>query len=391
MDYKVLRRQCDAARKDGNLEPLMEDIKAGLDSKQIRPDEFSIRKLFEATVPGGNEIAQSWQPGGKGISLAEADHQSLMESGATLSSAFSNITGQIVYTEVMQAYQDENYVFTPLVRDVPTQFNGEKIPGITRLGDTFESIGENQPYPIAGVGEDWIETPQTVKRGEIVPISKEAVFFDRTGLILERCAELGHFYGGNKEKRIIDAVVDENVTAHRYKWRGTSYATFQSSTPWINLQTSNALADWTDIDALELLMSQLIDPHTGEPIMIMPKHLVVTRQLKNTARQIVRALEVRKGDGASATSVTIGASPIDTDYSIISSALLATRMATDTSWFIGDIGKAVRYMQNWPMTIDQAPVNSEVEFTHDIINRWKVSERGAAVVVEPRALVKSTA
>lgn len=124
--------------------------------------------------------------------------------------------------------------------------------------------------------------------------------------------------------------------------------------------------------------------------MILPKHLIVTRQLKNTARQIVRAMEVRKGDGASNTVVTIGASPLDTDYAIVSSALLAQRMATDTTWYIGDINKAVEYMENWPMTITQAPQNSEMEFTHDIVQRTKVSERGAARVAQPRALIKNT-
>lgn len=391
MDYKLLRRKCEAARRDGNLQPLFEDIQDGFAAGHLHGSDFSIRKLFLATVPNGNEILESWDPENTSpISLNQADSMSLMESGATLSSAFSNITGQIVYNEVMQAYQDEAYVFTPLVRTVPTQFNGEKIPGITRLGDKFESIAENDPYPLASVKEDWIETPQTVKRGEIVPVSKEAVFFDRTGLILERCSELGHFYAGNKEKRIIDAIIDENVTTHRYKWQGTVYATFQTATPWINVKTSNGLVNWTNIDAAELVGSQLIDPHTGEPILINFKDLIVTRQLKNTARQIINAVEVRKGDGASNTAVTIGASPLETNYTVRSSALLASRLNTDTDWFIGDIGKAVRYMENWPMTITEAPPNSEREFTHDIVRQWKVSERGAAVVVEPRALLKST-
>ena len=47
------------------------------------------------------------------------------------------------------------------------------------------------PYPHLGFGEDYIETPSTTKRGFIVPVTKEAIFFDRTHLILSRAAEAG--------------------------------------------------------------------------------------------------------------------------------------------------------------------------------------------------------
>lgn len=368
---------------------LCESISGYLASGELKPEELSIRDVFLATVPGGSEILESWRPGGKAENLHALDHQSLMESGATLSSAFSHITGQMVYNAVMEKYEMPELVFSKLVTAVPTQFNGERIPGVTRLGNTFESIGENQPYPIAGLGEDWIDTPQTVKRGELVPLSREAIFFDRTGLLVARAQELGEFYGVNKEIRIIDAVIDENVTAHRYKWKDTVYASFQTSTPWINQQGSSTLVDYTDIDSAELLLSNLVDPHTGLPIMITPKHLIVTRQLQATALNIIQAVQVRIGDGASSSVQTLAPTPLKTNYSLVTSPHLAARMATDTSWFIGDIGKAVKYMQNWPMEITQAPSNSEVEFTHDIVQRWKVSERGAAAVVEPRALIKS--
>jgi hypothetical protein len=48
-------------------------------------------------------------------------------------------------------------------------------------------------------------------------------------------------------------------------------------------------------------------------------------------------------------------------------------------------------MENWPMTVTPAPSNSEIEFTQDIVARWKASERGAAATLEPRAMHKSTA
>ncbi len=60
------------------------------------------------------------------------------------------------------------------------------------------------PYPSLGFGEDYIETPSTSKRGFIVPVTREAIFFDRTNLVLSRAAEVGEVLGLNKEKRLLD-------------------------------------------------------------------------------------------------------------------------------------------------------------------------------------------
>ena len=193
---------------------------------------------------------------------------------------------------------------------------------------------------------------------------------------------------------MIDCVIDENRTAHRYKWKGTSYATYQTSTPYINSKTSNALVDWTNVDAAELMFNQLTDPYTGEPIMVNPKHLVVTRQNLRTAQRILTATQVTTTTPGFATSgnpnAVNWANPIS-GYQILCSAQLAARLGTDTSWFLGDLTKAFRYMENWPITVVQAPANSEAEFTLDVVYRVKASERGAASTWEPRQIIKNAA
>jgi len=46
-------------------------------------------------------------------------------------------------------------------------------------------------------------------------------------------------------------------------------------------------------------------------------------------------------------------------------------------------------MENWPITVTQAPQNSEAEFNQDIVAQFKASERGAAAVINPRYIVKA--
>ena len=386
-----LRRLYEAAQRDGQPERFEADLQEALAKRQLRFSDFSIRGLFENFVPNGREIVDSYNP-------RNAGSMNLQETASVVaSSQFSKISGQLLYTTVMEAYQDEAFVFTPLVRTIPTQFNGERIPGISNLGDEALVVDEAQPYPRAGVSQTYVDTPTTTKRGLIVEVTKEALFFDRTGVLEERCRRVGQSLGLSKEKRIIDAVVDENVTDHRYNYRGNVIQTYGDNSGthnWDNLAATNGLVDWTDVDAAEQLLAAITDPETGEPIILTPRHIVVTRQLLYTARRVVNATEITVTTPGYATSGnptdTKVANPVQ-NYAIVSSQLLAARMATDTSWFLGDLQRAFAYLENWPLTVVQAPANSEAEFNLDVVMRFKASERGAAATLEPRAMVKCTA
>jgi hypothetical protein len=177
-----------------------------------------------------------------------------------------------------------------------------------------------------------------------------------------------------------------------YKRNGVAGNTYLSSGDYVNIKANNALADWTDIEAAELLLDAMSDPNTGEPISVMPNTIIVPTALKHTARRIVRAVSVEHVDNqaAAATVRTLSASVID-DYRILTSPYVKQATSSDSTWFVGEPRRAFAYMENWPLTVTQAPDNSEADFTHDIVARFKVSERGAAAVLEPRRMVKCTA
>ncbi len=120
-----------------------------------------------------------------------------------------------------------------------------------------------------------------------------------------------------------------------------------------------------------------------------PTHLIVAARMPTWHRRIVSATEIQSSVGGDQQMVT--RNPIDS-YQIASSRLLASRMAADTDWYLGNPRKAFAYMQNWPVTVVQAPSNSEAEFTQDIVVRFKASERGAAAAtLEPRVMTRCTA
>jgi len=376
-------------------------LSEALDKKHLVPEDFSIRDLAEELIPDGREFVRSLDPRSKAAGGIE-----LLEDGFGVNTAqFSNITGQIVFSKIKDSFANEAFVFSDLIPTIATRFNGEKIPGITDLGDVAEGVGEGNAYPLVGVSEDYIETPGTTKRGMVVPVTKEAIFFDRTGVLLMHASKVGEALGLNKEKRIINCVIDENSTDHRYKWRGNVIATYGNSSgthTWDNLEASNALEDWTDIDKAEQLLAHMTDPNTGDPISVLADTIIVTPQLEAVAWRIINATQIAMQIGGFATSGNLsrtdagnpiggGGRMFTAKYRVVSSRLLRTQLATDTHWFLGAPAKAFAYMENWPITVTQAPSNSEAEFTQDIVVRYKASERGAAATLEPRLMVQNTA
>lgn len=208
LKYRELKRRYDLDGADQTVTHLSEALREG----HLKPEDFSIRDLAEALVPDGREWVRLLDPrSAGGVSVLESN------DGVDVT-AFLNVAGQVIYSKIMEAYTQEAFVVSKLVDTIPTRLDGEKIPGISRVTETIDEVGPGMPYPHLGFGEDYIETPSTTKRGFIVPVTKEAIFFDRTHLVLTRAAEVGEVLGLNKEKRLIDLVI--GVT-NNYKWKGT--------------------------------------------------------------------------------------------------------------------------------------------------------------------------
>jgi hypothetical protein len=394
-------------------------LKNAIEGRELKFKDFSLAKLFiecfgyhefAACKEGkqlANEVFDRFKGDGRTAFRSDGtireeflgnDKWVQENQGAVTTAAFQNISGQIVYSTVLERYKSEEFVFKDMIPEVTaTILGGEKIAGITELGDISKVRKEGDPYDVAGVSEDWIFTPAIPDRGRIVPITWEAIFDDRTGQLAEVAGDVGYWLGYGEEVLAIDCFVDENVTTHRYNWRGTSIATYgdnSGSHTWDNLAASNGLVDWTDIDAAEQVFNGLTNPYTGTPIMIEPTHIVVTKQLEQTARRIVSATEIRVATPGYATSAnptqTNMANPYANKYQILTSRLLASRMATDTTWFLADPKKLAKRMVAEPLSVVQAPSGTATEFHNRIVTQHRANKRYAHVVVQPRASVQST-
>lgn len=384
--YRELRRQYKLDGPDKTVKHLSEALAEG----HLKPEDFSIRDLAEGLVPDGHEWVRNMDP-------RNAGGVNLMEAGEGVDvTAFLNITGQVIYSKILDAYRHEAFVVSKRVDTVPTRLDGEKIPGIGPIADEVTEIHPGMPYPNVGFGEDYIETPSTTKHGLIVPVTREAIFFDRTNLVLSRAAEVGEILGLNKEKRLIDLVIGQT---NNYKWKGADYDTYYDSgdsMPWVNELSGNELVDWTDVDAAEQLFADILDPNTGEPVLVKATTVLVMPAYRHAAHRVFNAAEISYAPDGSPTTTT-AANPLG-NYTVVESRLAYRRIiasgasAADAKkwWFIGDFRKAFAYMENWPITVTQSPPGSEADFNQDIIVRFKASERGAAAVINPRYVAKNT-
>lgn len=361
-------------------------ISEALEKKHLRPENFSVRDLACALVKDGDEwVRMMSSPKGGFRNINEA-------ANAVDTSAFSSITGQIVYNKILENYDLPKFIGNDLVEATKTQFlDGERMAGIGQIGDEVEVVDEGMPYPTAGLNEEYIDTPATQKRGMIVPVTRDIIIADRTGLLLQRAGAVGEWLGLNKEKRVLDCVFGITNT---YKRNGVGTNTYLTSGAYVNSH-GNTLVDYTDLANAELLLNAITDPNTGEFYMHSPDTIVVPYALKQTAERILNATQVAHVDNQTNAATVrmysaVPSSIFGSQYKIVTSPYVKARTSSDAYWFLGDFKKAFGYNEVWKIETLSLGENSEMAFTHDIVMRFKASERGVPYVKNPRFVVKNT-
>lgn len=383
--YKELGRHFQEDPR-GALVNLTENLQDGT----FKPSDFSLRLLFEHTVEDGRYILDAVD------TRRKSGRADLLENAGTVSvTDFANITGQIVFSQILEGYNSPTLLWPMLVESRSTPFPyGERAAGIGEVGDKEDVVGEGEAYPVAGPNEEYVDYQPPVKKGLIVPVTREAIVFDNTGLVLTRAKNLGFSHGLQLEKRVLDVVTGQVNT---YSRNGVATNTYLTSGAYIN-SASNTFTDWTSVQTAELLFDAITDPNTGEPVVLEAADLLVPSALKRSANRVLMASEVAQVDNqANASTVrTMSPNPMDRGfygqpkYGVLSNAYVKSRTSSASTWFFGDFKKAFGRRYNWEMEITEAPQNNIDMFRRDIWVQTKVSSRDAIDVKNPRYVVKCT-
>jgi hypothetical protein len=372
INIRELRKRIELDGTDKTVQHLTEALKQG----DLKPEDFSLRDLAEGFMPG--------------FSAQMEQTDMLLEEAAI---PYANMIGIIIDTKIKEAYNHEVFAASKLVRTIPTRLDGEKIHTFAPIAADELNVSAGDAYPTAIINGDYIETPNTSKHGLIIPVTKEAVFFDRTHHILERAAEVGETLALNKERRILDMILGITNT---YKQNGTPLNTYYTGTgnnPWKNLLTGNELLNWSSIETAEDVFGDMVDPISGNPVLIEPNTVLVMPPKRHLAHRLFYASSFSYEDAETSTVSTLR-SPF-AKYRLLSSTLGYQRLKAQSGitnpekiWFIGNFQKAFAYMENWGITVTKSLPGSEQDFTSDVIVRFKASERGTPAVLDPRYVVK---
>lgn len=381
------------------VQDLREALDRGRDGKPggVKPDEFSIRDLAAWAIcdrhgePIGLPVLESFC---KGELILEAD------AGLSMS-AFASITRQVIVSATLEGYDVPAFVLSKMIPVITGRQEQTKLAGVSlpqKDGKSLE-VPELGEFPLLGMSDEYVKTPAAKKRGGIVAISKEAVLADDTGKILDQARQVGQITALQKELLITDYVIGAVSNCVVEKRVGDSgevtknlFYTSTDSERWTNAHV-NALADWSDIDTAENLFLANTLPGTGQPPTLIDRLVLVPPQLRSTASRILNATETRSGSGnvvvagnpVASLGLQMAASPYV--YSQLVAAGVAASDAAGT-WFYGDLKQSFRYYQRFGLKVEEDRTG-EAAFTHDILVRFKASECGTPVVVEPRVWAKN--
>ena len=301
---------------------------------------------------------------------------------------------------VIEGYEDDSgFIGDQLVSTMPSKLRGERIVGFTALQSPKEVV-EGESYEDSTFGDKYVGSRET-KRGRLLSVTEEAVFFDQTGQVLERARQLGYYARQERERRIIRAVIDADSGEAVYAPSGTAEQLYSPGNNNLDM-TTGALVDWTDIQAvLTFHATNVVDDRetddAGAALSIVwtPKILFTGIELAGNAARIISATEVTREAGSNQAEfrtgnplkqLAPGMVPLSSPF--IDNATDGDQWDDGSDWFLGDFKRQFKYKEIWPLQVFRDPAQNEEQFSRDIVARFKVREYGDVIAVDERHVIK---
>ena len=340
-------------------------------------------------------------------------------------SAFSAITGQIVFNMIGKGWNNAEFVGDQLFAPYPTQFSGEKIPWLSNVFGQTPGDGDihpGMPYPETTLGPRYITTPRVFKKGGILSLSLEFMLFDRTGQAqaAETLEKLGKGIRYQKEYMQLRVFMGYNPTGalnvnasgqFAYNLNGTAFAPYLATgSNYVNAQSATPLVDYSSINQAIFLRSKILDPDTGRPIALgPPKDMFVMPFGIMSAKRILTATQTQTiypGYGAVSPAAPgnikfDAGNPVNWNINLLTSPIAyqillqasinpvgvagaLTSTQVNAFWWTGNFKEALRYAEIFPMKTETSVPGNIRQFEQDMSLRVKVSEMGVPFWYDPR-------
>lgn len=329
-----------------------EKITKLIKEKKISADRISMKQLWEETV-----VAFDLQEG-------------------IVSSAFPTIAGEIISSVIIQAYEDFPKQGLQLVRTVPSKLKISNIPGWQAMG-AMDKVIEREDIPELIPNAEKVNTIRNFKYAGLISLTREDIFFDQTGELMDRAMGVGN-EGARKQdelilKKMIDADSDALSNAALYS-AGNS-----------NLNTVNGLGTvgWETVD--QSLTTKTDEQ--GKPIWVFSDKPTMMVAAKN--KHV--AWRLKNNDHGTLNSGNLDANPSKDAFNIVINPYFTTPK-TNTDWYYGVFKRQFRWEEVWKMqTAKRAGQNTDRGFHNDIFQETKASFFGGAGAIDFRFVEKNTA
>ena len=148
-------------------------ITESLGKGDLVPNDVDFCELAEAFF--GWEFRRACDPARPGVG---GPRKILEAVDAVDSTAFLDITQRVISKQLMDAFTLEANMASSLVDfEGNVRLRNERRPGITPIGDEAEVVHEGMPIPNQDFSQKYQDFGDNYKRGMIVGLTKEALFF----------------------------------------------------------------------------------------------------------------------------------------------------------------------------------------------------------------------
>ena len=351
------------------------------EQKKITPNEISIKALFEELVDPEGHLDM---------------HSSTQEIAEAVSTSnFATITNTVMNAAVIPAYEVAVGNAGKIVTELNAVKTGpEDIAGYT-AATGFEVRHEGMSYTETSFGEKYW-TIDKHDFGEIISLTREAIFDDRTGQLIRRAQIVGE-KGGQLRGKIITKTLEVNARTEQgestsraavYGGSAISMANFynadhsaliDSAGTNRTLVTSNGITVDGCLQNAAVYFTDMLDER-GDEVVVIPDSLIYHPQIAQTVWELVKT-NVKRGVNNDIENYNFGR------YDLVELPFLST----GTTWYIGSPQKQLVWLWVWKPATQVQRENSELAFQAQIVLRYRFNWNGGCGHTDYRYLIKNTA
>jgi hypothetical protein len=363
-----------------------------LNSDKIKPEDLKFDQLAHDLIPSYDELRTAET---RDIALAVSSSQFPVISKVAINKAI---------LDNYELYSEDVGILTSELS--ATRTNEEYVAGFTDP-EAPELRPESMSYEMTNFGDRDI-TIHMADFGRTISVTREAIFNDRTGQLLDNARLIGEYGGQHRAKMVIQTLEGLPRTAFKeatgasraFTYKGTTYqntSIYSNDHSAIdgrvndNLAATNALADYTDLQAVMDLFTDMTTP-TGHEMAVSPKIVLVHEKAVNTAWQILNAPEYLKDPSHAGTAIYHQPNPFGPGgpggkFNVLSSRYLAST----TTWYCGDPAKQLKWLWVWRPATASLAASADIAFFNNIVMTYKFSYHGGVGHADYSYIVKSTA